>query len=93
MISLMETQKLSHCIGRTFRLLWEPRNLVECSHRGSRRVIYGTIIAFELQQLIWIKVLRLTQRGREPTIDLLAALYHFPPVASIQAAQLYITQP
>lgn len=61
--------------------------------RGPRRVIYGTIIAFELQQLIWIKVLWLTQRGREPTIDLLAALYHFPPVASIQAAQLYITQP
>ena len=58
MISLMETQKLSHCIGRTVvRLLREPRNLVECSHRGSRRVIYGTIIAFELQQLIWIKVL------------------------------------
>lgn len=98
MISLMETQKLSHCIGRTVvRLLWEPRTLVECSHRGPRRgprrVIYGTIIAFELQQLIWIKVLWLTQRGREPTIDLLAALYHFPPVASIQAAQLYITQP
>src|SRR5271166_4371611 len=53
MISLMETQKLSHCIGRTVvRLLREPPNLVECSHRGSRRVIYGTIIAFELQQLI-----------------------------------------
>jgi len=49
MISLMETQKLSHCIGRTVvRLLWEPRNLIEC---------YSTIIAFELQQLIWIKVL------------------------------------
>ena len=94
MISLMETQKLSHCIGRTVvRLLREPSNLVECSHRGSRRVIYGTIIAFELQQLIWIKVLWLTQRGREPTIDLLAALYHFPPVASIQAARLYVTQP
>ena len=94
MISLMETQKLSHCIGRTVvRLLREPRNHVEYSHRGSRRVIYGTIIAFELQQLIWIKVLWLTQRGREPTIDLLAALYHFPPVASIQAAQLYVTQP
>jgi hypothetical protein len=53
MISLMENQKLSHCIGRTVvRLLWEPRTLVECSHRGSRRVIYGTISAFELQQLI-----------------------------------------
>ena len=58
MISLMETQKLSHCIGRTVvRLLREPRNLVEYSHRGSHRLICGTIIAFELQQLIWIKVL------------------------------------
>jgi hypothetical protein len=53
MISLMETRKLSHCIGRTVvRLLWEPRTLVEGSHRGSGHVIYGTIIAFELQQLI-----------------------------------------
>ena len=60
---------------------------------GLTSLIYGTIIAFELQQLIWIKVLWLTQRGREPTIDLLAALYHFPPVASIQAAQLHVTQP
>ena len=76
MISLMETQKLSHCIGRTVvRLLREPPNLVECSHRGSRRVIYGTIIAFELQQLIWIKVLWLTRPGPRPTTDPFATLY------------------
>jgi hypothetical protein len=54
-ISLVQTQNLSHCIGRTVELLWEPRTLVERSRRGSRRVIYGTILAFELEQLIWIK--------------------------------------
>ena len=33
MISLLKTQQLSYCIGRTVvRLLREPRNLVECSH-------------------------------------------------------------
>jgi len=97
MISLMETQKLSHCIGRTVvRLLrGEPRNHVEYSHRGSRSVIYGTIIAFELQQLIWIKVLwglRGEVGGQSPIYSL---LFKFPAVSNQTPRQrsFYVTQP
>ena len=101
MISLMETQKLSHCIGRTVvRLPREPRNLVECSHRGPRRgprrVIYGTIIAFELQQLIWIKVLwaypaRSEANHRSIRYSLLVPSCCLE--SSAKTAQLYVTQP
>jgi hypothetical protein len=88
-ISLTETRKLSHCIGRTVvRLLWKPHTLVECSP-------YGTIIDFELQQLIWIKF-KWAYLARLEATDLLATLHQFPAVASNQAPRqrnFYVTQP
>jgi hypothetical protein len=96
MISLMETQKLSHCIGRTFRVAVGASQSRRMQSSGLTSLIYGTIIAFELQQLIWIKVLwdclPGEVGGQPPIYSLLFISSQLLPRAPRQRS-FYVTQP
>ena len=96
MISLMETQKLSHCIGRTCSVAVGASQSRRMQSSGLTSLIYGTIIAFELQQLIWIKVLWCLPGevgGQPPIYSLLFISSQLLPRVSAKQRNFYVTQP